>query len=98
MSITPDGPIGIGRIHERIVFRNTAVVVHTVNLAQPVLQILRVLHRAAFPEREEQMSLTIPGETRSEMHTARDVQLCRRSKDDLLIGPLVVLADLSAND
>ena len=98
MAVAPDRRVGAWRVHERIVLGNTPIVVDAVDLAEPVFQILRVLHRAAFTEREEEMSLAVPGEARSEMHAARHVQLRRRSEDHLLFRPLVVLVDLSAND
>ena len=98
VAVAPDRRHRARRVDERIVLRHRAVVVDAVDLAERLGEILRVRHVVLLAEREEQVPLLVEDEARSVVRVRRAVELGLRAEDDLLLGPLVVLVDLAADD
>src|SRR6185503_7612349 len=98
VAVAPDGRYRIGSGHERIVLRHRSIVVHAVDLAHRARQVLRVLHDAAFADREEQVPLAIEDEPGAEMRAVGRVEVWRRAENDLLIDPFVAAVDTPSND
>src|SRR5437879_5448222 len=98
MTVRPDRRNGPRARDKRVVLWHAAVVVDTMNLAGRLRQVLRIFRFSVFTERKEQVSLFVEDESRAVVNVRRGVKLGGGVEDELLIGPLVVLVDLSAND
>ena len=93
-----DGGHRAGAVHERIVGRDTAIAVDTVQLAQGCGEILSVLHVTAFTHAEQQSALRIEGEPRTIMHAAGRVAIERRAEQGLRVYPFALFVEAAAHD